>query len=47
MKKSFTKAVDKLIGKALKLNINSTTSVAAFQPKVPKELSALKKSDNK
>lgn len=47
MKKSFTKAVDKLISKALRLNINSTTSVAAFQPKVPKELSALKKSDNK
>lgn len=47
MKKEFTKAVDKLISKALKLNINSTTSVAAFQPKVPTELSVLKKSDNK
>lgn len=47
MKKSFTKAVDKLISKALKMNINSTTSIAAFQPKVPKELSAFKKSDNK
>lgn len=42
MKKEFTKAVDKLISKALKLNINSTTSVAAFQPKVPTELSVLK-----
>lgn len=47
MKKSFTKAVDKLISKALRLNINSTTSVAAFQPKVPTELSVLKKSENK
>ncbi len=47
MKKEFTKAVDKLISKALKLNINSTTSVAAFQPKVPTELSVLKKSENK
>ena len=47
MKKSFTKAVDKLISKALKMNINSTTSIAAFQPKVPTELSVLKKSENK
>ena len=47
MKKEFTKAVDKLISKALKLNINSTTSVAAFQPKVPTELSVFKKSNNK
>lgn len=47
MKKSFTKAVDKLINKALKMNVNSTTSIAMFQPKVPKELSMLKKSVNK
>lgn len=47
MKKEFTKAVDNLIGKALKLNVNSTTSIAMFQPKVPKELSMLKKSVNK
>lgn len=47
MKKSFTKAVDKLIGKTLKMNISSTTSLAMFQPKVPKELSILKKSNNK
>lgn len=47
MKKSFTKAVDKLVSKALKLNINSTTSIAAFQPKIPKELSIFKKTDNK
>ena len=47
MKKEFTKAVDKLISKALKLNINSTTSIAMFQPKVPKELLVFKKSNNK
>lgn len=47
MKKEFTKAVDKLISKALKMNINSTTSLAMFQPKVSKELSVFKKSNNK
>ena len=47
MKKKFTKAVDNLIGKALKMNVNSTTSIAMFQMKVPKELSVFKKSDNK
>ncbi len=47
MKKEFTKAVDKLISKALKMNVNSTTSIAMFQMKVPKELSMLKKSVNK
>lgn len=43
MKKSITKTVDKLISKTLKMNINSTTSIAAFQPKVSKELSVFKK----
>lgn len=47
MKKTFTKTVDKLISKTLKMNINSTTSVAIFQPKVSKELSVFKKSKNK
>ena len=47
MKKEFTKAVDKLISKALKMNVNSTTSIAMFQPKVPKELLVFKKSNNK
>ena len=47
MKKKFTKVVDNLIGKALKMNVNSTTSIAMFQMKVPKELSVFKKSDNK
>lgn len=47
MKKKFTKVVDNLIGKALKMNVNSTTSIAMFQPKVPKELLVFKKSNNK
>lgn len=47
MKNSLTKAVDNLINKTLKMNINSTSSCAAFQPKVSKELSIFKKSDNK
>lgn len=47
MKKEFTKVVDKLISKTLKMNVNSTTSIAMFQMKVPKELSVFKKSDNK
>lgn len=47
MKKKFTKVVDNLISKALKMNVNSTTSLAMFQMKVPKELSVFKKSDNK
>lgn len=42
MKKTFTKVADKIISKTLKLNINSTTSIAIFQPKFPKELSILK-----
>ena len=47
MKKSLTKVIDKIVGGTLKLNINSTTSIAAFHPKVPKELSALSKFSNK
>ena len=47
MKKKFTKAVDNLIGKALKMNVNSTTSIAMFQPKVPKESLVFQKSNNK
>lgn len=47
MKNSLTKAMDKIVSKALKLNINSTSSLAMFQPKIPKELSALSKTNNK
>ncbi len=47
MKNSLTKAIDKIVSKTLKLNINSTSSLAMFQPKIPKELSALSKTNNK
>lgn len=47
MKNSVTKIIDKIVGKALKMNINSTTSIVAFQPKVPKELSVFKKTIHK
>lgn len=38
MKKTLTKVVDKLVAKAVKTNVNCTTSVCAFQPKIPSEL---------
>lgn len=38
MKKTFTKVVDRIISKAVKTNINCTTSFTAFQPKLPSEL---------
>lgn len=41
MKKVFIKAVDKMVSGTLKMNINSTTSVMAYQPKMPKELKKL------
>ena len=47
MKSSLAKIMDKIICKSLKKNINSTTSVAIFQPKVPKELSVFKKTNQK
>ncbi len=47
MKKSLTKAVDKLVSKTLKMNINSTSSIAMFQPKVPKVLLTLSKANKK
>lgn len=47
MKNSLTRVIDKIVSKTLKMNINSTTSVAMFQPKIPKELSTLSKSNNK
>lgn len=47
MKKSLTKAVDKLVSKTLKMNINSTSSLAMFQSKVPKELQTLSKANKK
>lgn len=47
MKNSVTKIMDKIVGKALKMNINSTSSCAAFQPKVSEELSVFKKANHK
>lgn len=36
--KNIKKAIDKAVSKAIKVNVNSTTSLMAFQPRVPKEL---------
>ena len=47
MKKSFVKIIDRTIGKTLKMNVNSTSSFASFQPKIPKELSVFKKTNQK
>ena len=47
MKKAIVKFTDKLIGKTLKLNVNSTSSLAAFQPDMPIELKRLSKVENK
>lgn len=41
MKKVLIRCVDKLANVTLKLNVNSTTSLAAFQPTMPKELKEL------
>ncbi len=41
MKKNAIKFVDKLVSKTLKLNVNSTSSVIVFQPKMPKGLEQL------
>ncbi len=38
MKKRVVALTDKVVKEAVKLNINSTTSIAAFQPKVPNEI---------
>lgn len=43
MKKMIVKFVDSLISNVIKSNINSTTSVAAFQPVVPKKLVQFKR----
>ena len=36
--KNIKKAIDKAVSKTIKVNVNSTTSLMAFQPRVPKEL---------
>lgn len=43
MKKVFIKVVDKMVSGTLKMNVNSTTSLAIFQPQMPAELKALSK----
>lgn len=43
MKKVIIKTVDKIVSGTLKMNINSTTSVAIFQPKMPAALKAFSK----
>lgn len=45
MKKTFIMIADKFVGHALKLNVNSTTSLAIFQPQMPSELKKLSKFD--
>lgn len=40
-KKVFIKVADKIVSGALKMNVNSTTSLAAYQPKMPVELKKL------
>ena len=47
MKKTLTKTLDKILSKTLKMNVNSTSSLASFQPKIPKELSVFKKANRK
>lgn len=43
MKNVFIKAIDKVVSGTLKMNINSTTSLAIFQPKMPAELKKFSK----
>lgn len=43
MKKTLIKCIDKFVMGSLKMNVNSTTSIIIFQPKIPKELSDLSK----
>lgn len=43
MKKAIVKLTDNFIKQALKLNVNSTTSIMAYQPKMPAEVKLLSK----
>ncbi len=45
MKNSIVKKFMKLINVSLKVDANSTSTIAAYQPKVPKNLNAFKKND--
>ena len=43
MKFDIIKLADKLEEKTLKLNVNSTTSLMAYQPEMPAELNNIRK----
>lgn len=43
MKNVFIKTVDKIVSSTLKMNVNSTTSIMAYQPKMPVELKKFSK----
>lgn len=43
MKFDIIKLADKLVEKTLKLNVNSTTSLMAYQPKAPADLKKFSK----
>ena len=43
MKFDIIKLADKLVEKTLKLNVNSTTSLMAYQPEMPAELNNIRK----
>ncbi len=43
MKFDIIKLADKLVEKTLKLNVNSTTSLMAYQPEMPTELNNIRK----
>lgn len=43
MKNVFIKAIDKVVTGTLNMNVNSTTSLAIYQPKMPAELKKISK----
>lgn len=45
MNKMLIKAIDKLVKNSIKLNINSTTSLAAYQPAMSSKIKAAIKKD--
>lgn len=46
MKKLIVNCVNKMVKQTLKMNINSTTSFTAYQPKPPKKLKHFLNSNN-
>lgn len=38
MKKTTVKIIDKLVSKVIRANVNSTTSIIAYQPRIPAEI---------